>query len=204
MNHIVYIGSLSRTRHKLLQEAKIPFKVVQQSADESACDLGLPFLQLLRTIAVHKMEHVMLSPGKNNEIRFVLTADTMGCDVDGQIHGKPCNREDAIQKIKALRNGGNVATAFCLDKKIWKGNRWYVEERILESVNTKYVFNISDSWIERYLEAIPYFLEIGGAITVDGFGAQFLKEIQGSYTTILGLPMFEVLLALERLSFFEK
>lgn len=203
MKHILYLGSTSRSRHQLLKESKIPFEVVYQSADESACDWGLPFLQLLKTIAVHKMDHVILPPGYEDEIRFVLTGDTMGCDIDGVIHGKPYDREDAIHKIKSLRKGGSVATAFCLDKKIWKGDSWQTQERILEYVNTTYVFDMPDAWIEKYLQAVPYYLDISGAIIVGGYGAQFLKSIQGSYSTILGLPMFEVREALERLGFFD-
>jgi len=202
MKHILCVGSSSRSRHQLLEEAKIPYQVVQQSADETVCDWGLPFVQVLQNIAQYKMDHVILPQGNQDEVRFVLTADTLGCDSNGLIHGKPLDRADAIKKIKALRGGGSVATAFCLDKKVWKNNEWHVGERVLECVSTKYVFDIPDSWIERYLEAVPYYLTIGGAITVDSFGAQFLKEIQGSYSTVLGLPMFEVRLALERLGFF--
>lgn len=202
MKHILYIGSMSRSRHQLLREAHIPFAVVPQQADETVCDWRLPFLQLLKTIAVHKMNHVLLPQGHEKEVRFVLTADTLGCDIDGVIHGKPRDREDAVKKIKALRGEGSVATAFCLDKKIWKRDSWHVEERILECVNTRYIFDMPDIWIEHYLQAVPHYLDIGGAITVDGFGAQFLKEIEGSYSTILGLPMFEVRTALEKLNFF--
>ena len=32
---------------------------------------------------------------------FVLTADTMTCNADGSINGKPVDRDDAIQKIKS-------------------------------------------------------------------------------------------------------
>jgi septum formation protein len=204
MKQILCLGSTSRSRQQLLREAQIPFKIVPQLADETVCDWGLPFLQLLETIAVYKMNHVQLPDDHEKEVCFVLTADTLGCDIDGVIHGKPRDREDAIKKIKALRRGGSVATAFCLDKKIWKGDSWRVEERILECISTRYVFDMPDSWIELYLEAVPHYLDIGGAITVDGFGAQFLKEIQGSYSTILGLPMFEVRGALEKLGFFSE
>ena len=63
------------------------------------------------------MDHVLLPQGGEGEVRIVLTADTMSTDLDGVVHGKPVSRQDAIHKIKTLRRGGVVATAFCLDKK---------------------------------------------------------------------------------------
>ena len=67
------------------------------------------------------MHHVILPDGKEGDILFVLTVDTMGLDHNGVIHGKPKDRKDAVQKIKALSGKeATSATAFCLHKKIWK------------------------------------------------------------------------------------
>jgi septum formation protein len=203
MENILYIGTSSASRQQLLKEAEIPFEIVEQSADERACDWGMPLPDLLKTIAVAKMDHVILQQAREGEVRFVLTADTMSTDADGVVHGKPASRADAIAKIKTLRRGGVVATAFCLDKKIWQGGAWHTQERILECVSTTFKLDMPDVWIERYLEAVPYFLNIGGAYIADGYGAQFLQEINGSFTTILGLPMCQVRRALERVGYFK-
>lgn len=200
-NNILLVGSKSVARRTLLEEAQIPFTVIEQEADETVCDWGLPLQQLVESIAIHKMNHVMLSQGEDGKRCFVLTADTLSCDSDGNIHGKPKNREDAIAKIKAGSRGSRLGTAFCLDKKIYQSGKWNIEKRIVRFVSTRYHFIVTDEWLETYLEK-SFGLTSSGAIAVEQFGAQFLKNVEGSYTTIVGLPMFELRDALEDLNFF--
>jgi septum formation protein len=125
----------------------------------------------------------------------------MSHDKTGTIHGKPVDKADAIAKIKAAREGSFLCTAFCLDKKIWKPGGWVIEERIADIVFAEFLYIVPDNWIEIYLEKTPY-LDVSGAIAVEKFGNQFLKTVQGSYSTIIGLPLFEVRQALEKLGFF--
>ncbi|MEX0940621.1 MAG: Maf family protein [Candidatus Babeliales bacterium] len=202
MKYTLLLGSESKSRQKLLHDARIPFKTIGHSADESACDWNMPLKEVLTSITCSKMEHVVLPVGNEGDYSFVLTADTMGLDSKGNIHGKPISKEDAIEKIIALRGRGKVATAFCLDKKQFLNNFWQVQQRIVQVVETEYEFNIPNEWIEHYLQEVPDYMTISGAITIEGFGAQFLKSIRGSYTSIIGLPMFEVREALQALDFF--
>lgn len=201
-NNILYFGSKSQPRKMLLEEAKIPFIVVEQDANETHCDWSLPLPQLVLSIALYKMQHVIIPSGKEeNDICFVLTADTMSHDKTGKIHGKPKDRDDAIAKIKAARDGSLLCTAFCIDKKIWRDGKWEIEERVADIVSSEFLYYIPDEWIDYYLENTPY-LDVSGAIAVEKFGNQFLKKVNGSYSTIIGLPLFEVRQALDKLGFF--
>ncbi len=202
MKNVLLLGSQSSSRQQLLKEASIPFVVIGHHSDEAVCNWQQPFSKLLKFIAVQKMEHVMVPEGKNDERCFVLTADTMGMDSKGIIHGKPKDKLDAITKIKALRGQGIVATAFCLEKKRWLDGQWEVEQRILNYVQASYEFDMPDAWIKKYFAAVPHYKEMSGGLTIEGFGAQFLKRIDGSYSTIIGLPMFELREALEAIGFF--
>lgn len=200
--HILYFGSKSKPRRMLLEEAQIPFIVVDQSADETHCDWGLPLPQLVLSIALYKMQHVLLPDGKHEgDICFALTADTMSHDTTGRIHGKPVDRDDAIAKIKAARDGSFLCTAFCLDRKVWRQGKWEIDERIADVVSSQFVYYVADEWIDYYLEHTPY-LDVSGAIAVENFGNQFLKTVNGSYATIIGLPLFEIRQALEKLRFY--
>ena len=208
----------------LLEESHIPFIVVSQNADESQCDWGLPLPQLVLSIALHKMDHVVLPDGKyDGEICYVLTADTMSHDKSGTIHGKPVDRDDAIAKIKASAAGSFLCTAFCVDRRVWrpvrrslavpsealcerrgeggKNNIWVVDERITDIVSAEFMFIVPDNWIDIYLEKTPY-LDVSGGMAIEKYGNQFLQNVQGSYSTIIGLPLFEVREALEKLGFF--
>lgn len=197
----LYFGSKSKPRRILLEEAHIPFVVVDQDADEAQCDWNLSLPQLVLSIALYKMQHVILPEGKEGEICFVLTADTMSHDKTGKIHGKPVDRDDAIAKIKAAREGSFLCTAFCLDRKIWRSGKWEIEERVADVVSAEFIYYVADQWIDYYLERTP-FLDVSGAIAVENFGNQFLKTVHGSYSTIIGLPLFEVRQALEKLGFY--
>ncbi len=202
MKNILYLASQSQSRQQLLSEAQIPFKQLSQTADEAACDWGLPLAQLVASIALYKMDHVDLSGLDRDKEIFVLTADTLSQDVGGAFQGKPKDRADAIEKIKEARGGTRLCTGFCLDKKVWRADGWQTVERIEQVVHARYKFIIPDEWIETYLEKSPG-LHCSNAIAVEQYGGQFLKEVQGSYTTIVGLPLFEVREALEKMGFFE-
>jgi septum formation protein len=202
MHNILYFGSKSKPRRMLLEEAQIPFVVVDQDADETKCDWGMPLPQLVLSIALYKMQHVLLPDGKHEgDMCFVLTADTMSHDATGKIHGKPVDRDDAIAKIRAARDGSFLCTAFCLDRKVWDSGKWVTQERVANIVSANFIYYVADEWIDYYLEHTPY-LEVSGGIAVENFGNQFLKTVSGSYSTIIGLPLFEIRQALEQLGFY--
>lgn len=201
MKKNLYLASSSPSRQQLLREAQIPFQLISQSADESACDWNLPLSEVVASIARHKMTHAVLPTGNEGQKIFVLTADTLSQDVDGIIQGKPKDRADAIAKIKSARTGTNLCTGFCLDRKIFKNGRWETEARIEQVVSASYLFSVPDSLIDFYLDS-SIGIACSNAIAVEGFGGQFLKEVTGSYTAIVGLPLFEVREALTKLGFF--
>jgi len=128
----------------------------------------------------------------------------MGQDAQGTLYGKPKDKQDAIRLIKLLRHGSSMCTAFCVEKRKKGDNGWNVVQKVSKVVSTSYVFDIPDAWIENYLQHTPQYLNISGAITVEGYGEQFLKSINGSYSAILGLPVCELREALEELGFFNE
>jgi len=201
MEKVLFFASESPSRQMLLREAEIPFVAISHNADETVCDWDLSLVQLVSSIASEKMAHVRLPDGVDGQIAFVLTADTLSQDIDGKVQGKPRDREDAIAKIKSARDGSRLCTAFCLERRVWSDGAWQVQNRIERAVETRYRFCIPDEWIDIYLERSPG-MRASNAIAVEGYGAQFLQEVEGSYSTIVGLPMFELREALSEIGFF--
>lgn len=199
--HVLLLGSQSVSRQMLLTDANIPFKVIGQSADETACDWGMPIDQLVKTIAVAKMAHVVMPYGVEGDVAFVLTADTLSQDKKGSVEGKPIDKDDARRKLRAARDGSRLVTAFCLERKKYTSGAWRTDAQVLQTVAAEYVFDVPEHWIERYLDH-SLGLKASNAIAVEGYGAQFFRTMQGSYSTIVGLPMVEVREALEQLGFF--
>lgn len=202
MSQVLHLASASRSRQVLLQEALIPFVVIGHGADEEAVGHGLPFKELVSAIAREKMDYACLSDGFEGQEIFVLAADSLGYDGQGVVHGKPKDKEDAIKKIKSLGEKAVTATAFCLDKKVWQSGAWHTVGRVEQVVQSRYRFAVPDKWIENYLEH-SWGMSASGAIAVEFYGAQFLEWIDGSYSTVMGLPMFELRQALEHLGFFD-
>lgn len=203
MTKKLYLASTSRVRQLLLEEARIPFECIGHGADEEAADRSLSFTDLLQQIARDKMDHALLQPGiQEGEEIVVLSADSMGYDAQGIVHGKPKDRDDAIKKLKSLGDNATTATAYCLDKKKWNGNTWITMERCERVIEAHYRFVVPDQWIDRYLEH-SWAMIASGAIAVEFYGAQFLEWIDGSYSAVMGLPMFELRQDLEKLGFFD-
>jgi septum formation protein len=205
MKRVLLLGSDSNSRHRLLREAQIPFEVIGHLADETSCcnTPGQSFEALVEQIALSKMEHVNLEArSKRDKTCFILTADTLCQTKDGQILGKPADRAAAIAMIKAARAGASVVTAFCLDKRVCAGDCWQVENRIQKVVRSDYIFCVPDAWLEKYLSVCPG-LQTAGAVAIEKFGEQFLQVVHGSYSTIVGLPIFELREALEKIGFYD-
>lgn len=201
--NILYLASKSQSRKTLLTKAGIPFELLEQDADEAQCDWTLPLAAVVESIARFKMEQVIGPHKQEGTIIFVLTADTLSVDNTGKIRGKPTDLDHAVAMIKAARGPNNVCgTAFCLDKKIMKNGGWHTQQRIIGYAQATYHIDIPDAMIEDYIKKADA-LNGAGAIKIED-GAQFVKSIQGSYTAIIGLPMFELRQALQEIGFYSE
>jgi len=200
--NILLLASQSGSRRTLLSEAEIPFVQLDQYADEKACDWTLPLSQLVTSLAKYKMEQVIMPSVMEGKELFVLTADTLTESLDGTILGKPESREHAKAMLQQVRAGARVGTAFCLEKKIYRFEKWQTIEQIVTYVEAQCIFDVPEHGIDAYFDTTQA-LSCSGSIMLDGYGAQFLKSINGSYTTILGLPICELRKALEKIGFFD-
>ncbi len=202
-DHVLYIASNSASRKKLLEVAKIPFRVIDQDADESLVSIDQSLSDIVVQIAVLKMKHAQIPAGQiEGEACFVLTADTLGLTTSGRVLCKPVDRDDAVSMLQDSRQGTLTATGFCLRKMQWQGNAWVVVQEVIDFDQANSIFDVSDAFIDFYLDAIP-FLSVSGAISIEGFGGQFLRSVDGSYETIIGLPMFKIRQALWNFGFYE-
>lgn len=199
--HMLYIASQSASRHQLLADAHIPFHAIEHYADEKACSREGSVHDIVCNIAHRKMEHVQMPHGEDRVV-FVLTADTLSVDADGQIRSKPRDYDDAVAMIRSARHGSTVSTGFCLRKYVHEDGAWHSVDEHAGVVSADIVINIPDAWIDAYLEHQPYAMQANGAIAVEGYGSQFLEHIHGSYTAVIGLPMPQLRTALSDLGFY--
>lgn len=204
MKKTLYLASKSPSRQYLLRESKIDFTLLSQNADEAQCDWSLSINEVVTSIARYKMNCVTMPQGTEGEQAFVLTADTLTQDKKGVIHGKPLDKSDALRKMEALRDGVVVATAFCLSKKVFRQGAWILEDQREQCVISRCEFIVPSSWAERYFKESVIGYEAAGGMAVEAYGMQFLRYIEGSYSAVIGLPLFEVREALDALTFFNE
>lgn len=201
---LLYLASQSPIRQQLLREAQIPFNVITQAIDEEAHGLSSKVDERVVQIAQAKMNHVVVPAGtQEGELCWILTADSLVQGGNGDIVGKPSSREHAVQMLKMLRAAPcRVVTGFCCERRRWNGSAWVLEQAHCQAVGAQVAVHISDFWIDIYLDKHPYALQTAGVLVVEGYGAQFVQSITGSYTTVMGLPLYEVRETLEKLGFF--
>lgn len=112
----------------------------------------------------------------------LLAADTTVI-LNGEVLGKPADRDDAIRILGALSGATHeVHTAVV----VWTG------EQLLEAVSITEVRmrELGDDEIGRYCDSgEPY--GKAGAYGIQGLAGTFISHIAGSYTGVMGLPLFE-------------
>ena len=207
MSDFIYLASGSQSRQALLKMANIPFIVVKQTADESKFSRGDSLQNVVSSIAVAKMQCALLPAGKmKGEVAYVLTSDTMGVSAAGEIFGKPQDQVEAKRMLLSYRQGATTGTAFCLDRRVWAGTSWELVTRVVRYVDATYVFNVPDSMLELYFEhAVEKFgityLDVSGAVAIEDYGLQFVTNFQGSFTAVMGLPLYELREELMKMNF---
>lgn len=205
MNNILYLGSQSSSRHKLLQDAQVPFVVLGHTSDEVVNVHGLSFHEHVLAVARGKMKTLMLPDPTTvtSEYIFVLTADTLiRLSQTGTILGKPKDRVHAREMLEAESlEPLEIVTGCCLDKLQNVNGTWVVREQKHWVTAATAEFAVPSNEIETYLDKQPIALLCCGAGMVEGFGAQYLKSINGSYSSVIGLPLFELQSALKSLGF---
>ena len=207
-SNTLLLASKSRSRRMLLDFCKINYKVISQDADESKINLDQDLKNIVTSLAKLKMQNITLpeSLDRSKPI-FILTADTLGMTYDGKICTKPKDKADAIDMLKKYKLGATTATGFCLEKRAWnsKSSTWEILDTVIDSASASYKFIVPDKDLDSYLNlgfSDISFLDVSGAVEIERFGVQYLDSVKGSYSSIVGLPMFELRKALEKLNFF--
>jgi septum formation protein len=180
------LASASPRRIELLRLLGLDFAVLPSGADETFRPGETPLAHVLRLSADKAGRIAFSHPG-----HWVLGADTIVV-IEGQVLGKPADPDEARRMLGTLSaRAHTVYTGFTL---LRPDARIAVSEGIASTV----IFRaISGDEMEWYV-ASPEPYDKAGAYAVQGMGAFFIKEIKGSYTNVMGLPLCEVVDALKK------
>lgn len=178
-NHKIVLASASPRRRDILTEAMIQFEIKVSSVDETPI-VGESPSEMVSRLSVAKASSV--------EGSWVLGADTTVV-LNGVNLGKPENHEDAYRMLKALQgNWHKVIGGIALVKA-----KEVIEKVVIES-EVK-MAELSDDLLERYIRTDEP-MDKAGSYAIQGIGSQFIEQIKGSYTNVVGLDISWVVKAL--------
>ncbi len=176
------LASTSPRRSELLASAGLSFEIVRPDADEKLHAGESPVEYAVRT-AREKAESLEALLGT-----IILGADTVVA-AEGRILGKPADADDATAMLRLLSGKlHEVITGVCLRS---------AEKTVCFHSTTAVLFrDLSDEEIAAYV-ATGDPLDKAGAYAIQNGAAGMVRRIDGSYSNVVGLPLCEVIEALD-------
>lgn len=176
---MLILASKSPRRKQLLELAEIPFEIITADTDES-----YPEDLDVQEVPVFIASKKALAIAELHPHRKILACDTVVV-LDGQIIGKPIDREDAVQILSRLSGQchwvitGVVILDGPTEKKFWDV--------------TKVTFNTLDpAEIEYYVNKYKPYDKAGAYAIQEWIGAIAIKHIEGCFYNVMGLPISKV------------
>jgi len=176
----IYLASGSPRRRELLQQIGVSFRLVATELDETPRLSEAPKAYVSRLAAAKADAGWLRSRSAANAP--VLAADT-AVVLDGAILGKPRDKDDAEHMLLQLSGRTHeVMTAVAVRSSAGneiKVSRSLVTFRILDAAEARAYWDTGEP------------RDKAGAYAIQGFAAIFIADLRGSYSGVMGLPLFE-------------
>lgn len=177
---LLYLASGSPRRQELMRQLKLDFDVIEAPVEEVALPNESPE-SYVRRIAIEKaLAGFNKVAGKQIWVAGGDTAVILG----DKVFGKPRNEADALGMLKQL--SGKTHRVLSAVAIVYDG------EVFSELSQTDVTFRaLSDIEIHNYwLSGEPQ--GKAGSYAIQGLGARFIERIEGSYSGVMGLPLYEL------------
>jgi septum formation protein len=186
----IYLASKSPRRRELLRQIGIEFELLllrdHTPRGPEVTEAVLPnelAVDYVARVALEKAEcshHTML--WRKLPVRPVLAADTTVV-LDGRILGKPANLNEAVEMLQSLSGRTHQVLTSVAVKHL--DEVWQITQKSDVAFS-----KLSEDMIRAYCASQEPFDKAGG-YAIQGVGALFVQDIAGSYSGIMGLPLFE-------------
>ena len=194
MSNFIYLASQSPRRQELLKQIGVRYEMLLPLADEDTESIEIPLNQekardYVRRVTLAKASFA-LERWKNRGIPWapILCADTtvsLPNHTDGEILGKPADANDARRILKMLSGKTHeVLTAVTLTCDPESAPLCVTQISEVEFAT------LSAEQIESYIASKEPFGK-AGAYGIQGSAGAFISRINGSYSGIMGLPLYE-------------
>lgn len=178
----LYLASGSPRRREILEQLGFQLERVHADIDESVHD-GEDAASYTQRLAREKAAAGWgIAQALGLPPRPLLSADTTVV-LDGEIFGKPTDADDAYRMLRAFSGRTHqVLTSVAI--------RLHDRVEIATSSTDVTFKTLSDAEIERYIDTGEPF-DKAGAYGIQGKASIFVQHIAGSFTGVVGLPVFE-------------
>ena len=179
---LLHLASESPRRREILEALGVRFSFAGVRIDESPVPAESPEEMVLR-LASEKA-----AAAGDGTLRPVLGADT-AVVLGEQVFGKPRDREDGLDMLRRLSGCTHrVVTGVALLSKAGMATA-------LSSTDVRFRDISAEEAIAYWQSGEPQ--DKAGAYAIQGAGGVFVEEIRGSYSGVVGLPVFETARLLE-------
>jgi septum formation protein len=197
MSRFIYLASQSPRRSQLLTQLGIEHELLLANADENAESLEEHFAGESPLVYVQRVTRLKLDAAlKRLQMRGLPSAPVLCADttvaLGSTIYAKPVDADDAVRMLSALSGQTHVVlTAVAI------GTADQFEQAC--SVSEVTFAPMSDAEIREYVDSGEP-MGKAGAYAVQGGAGAYISRINGSYTGIMGLPLYETAQLLKKLA----
>jgi len=175
----IILASASPRRRELLKQLAVTFKVAPADIDESIVAGETPTNYVLRMSREKALAGLQQNGGETPS----LGSDTIVV-LNDKIMGKPESQTEAASMLMRLSGQTHhVYSAVALASK---------PDKVLNTLNITAVSfgKMPMAWIKQYCQSEEP-MDKAGAYAVQGGAGQYISRIDGSYSGVMGLPLYE-------------
>lgn len=215
--HFVYLASSSPRRRELLEQIGVSYQLLMPASEDVAAHAALESLEAVRPAEaavdyVQRITQLKLDAARQRwqaasgalAVAPIVCADTT-VSLDGCILGKPTDAQDARAMLQALsgrRHEVLTAVALAVPQRLGDGaaagreavpqagddGRWVSD--VVVSRSQVWCMPLSLQQVQAYIDAGQWQGKAGG-YAIQGTAGAWIERIDGSYSGIMGLPLFE-------------
>ena len=194
--NIIYLASKSPRRRELLKQIGVQFELLMMREQSPRGDVDevplageAPLVYVERIVLLKAAMAMKAMRERRLPLRLILTADTT-VTIDGEVLGKPLDRDHAARMLTRLSGRSHeVHTAIAVAS----------DREIKHAVTTSTVSfaTLSAEEIKRYVDSGEP-MDKAGAYAVQGLAAKFILTLEGSYSGVMGLPLYDTTVLLRQ------
>lgn len=181
-NHLkqyqIILASQSPRRAELLKQLGLDFILDSKSVDEVYPE-GLKNVEIAIYLSQLKAAPYQMEVKDTNKL--VITSDTIVC-VDGEVLGKPSDRNDAIDMLKKLSGRSHEVITGVTLMSARKSTSFYASTKV-------FFKDLPNNEIEYYVDEFKPYDKAGAYGIQEWIGMTGIEKIEGSYFNVVGLPI---------------